>query len=116
MTASAPCSIVSLILSCFSSLREICSDTHTLLGGLELVIVAQDSGRRRRLGREAVCTPVWIYQCARGLGDVRHRTAEGANLEYADSVHSLRRGACAERRAVWRAFESAVQVLEMRES
>src|SRR6266851_9092746 len=28
ITASAPCSMVSLILSCFSSLREICSDTQ----------------------------------------------------------------------------------------
>ena len=37
-------------------------------------------------------------------------------LEYADGVHSLRLGAFAERRAVRRPFESAVQMLEMREN
>src|SRR5712672_1981340 len=47
ITASAPCSMVSLILSCFSSLREICSDTHALLNGLETAIVTQDNNRKR---------------------------------------------------------------------
>src|SRR5260370_10267495 len=45
MTASAPCSMVSLMWSCFSSLREICSDTHALLRDLEVVIVTQDYHR-----------------------------------------------------------------------
>src|SRR5258708_39751117 len=49
ITASAPCSMVSLILSCFSSLREICSDTQTLLMGLEYVIVTQEPDYRRAL-------------------------------------------------------------------
>src|SRR4029077_6756957 len=47
ITASAPCSMVSLILSCFSSLREICSDTPALLSGLETAIVTQDNDGRR---------------------------------------------------------------------
>src|SRR5205823_7444745 len=45
-TASAPCSMVSLILSCFSSLREICSGTHALLNGFEHAIVTQDANSR----------------------------------------------------------------------
>src|SRR5579863_1445499 len=39
-TASAPCSMVSRTLSCFSSLREMCSDTSVLLPELETPIVA----------------------------------------------------------------------------
>src|SRR6266567_1109061 len=60
-TASAPCSMVSLILSCFSSLREICSATPTLLNGFEYAIVAQDSTRTRI--RQPV--PMHLKQMAR---------------------------------------------------
>src|SRR5260370_36862082 len=35
---------------------------------------------------------------------------------YADGVYSLRRGACAEGRPVWRAFESTVHVLTLPEN
>src|SRR5262249_60444407 len=45
-TASAPCSMVSLILSCFSSLRERCSDTLALLNGFGPTIVTQEGARR----------------------------------------------------------------------
>jgi hypothetical protein len=35
-----------LILSCFNSLREICSGTRALLNGLQHAIVAQDDNRK----------------------------------------------------------------------
>src|SRR5271163_4537912 len=53
-TASAPCAKDSLILSCFNSLREMCSDTVTLLNDLEPAIVAQETdwpGGRRLVWR-----------------------------------------------------------------
>src|SRR5882724_9720858 len=113
MTASAPCSMVSLILSCFSSLREICSDTHALLIGLECLIVAQVPTRRRvrKASREHGLTAsheIWPL-FSKALRMV-------LTLECADGVHSLRRGSFAEGRASQRPFKGAVQVFKMREN
>src|SRR5438132_2498721 len=115
MTASAPCSMVSLILSCFSSLREICSDTRTLLIGLECIIVTQEPDHRRARSADRRCVaqvlPFRSKKCrARSRG---HRMV--LILKYADGLHSLWRGTFAERGAIRRPYKSAVQMLELRE-
>src|SRR5437899_3058676 len=110
MTASAPCSIVSLILSCFNSLREICSDTCSPEG----------SGTCHRSIR---CCIRRIRRVPRMLGGFTFALktlpapSQGPRvvliLKDADGVHSLWRGAFAERGPAWRPCESAVQMLEV---
>src|SRR5438309_11516612 len=96
MTASAPCSMVSLILSCFSSVREICSDTRTLLIGLERMILAQEADHRwagHGLGARVAeftlsCEKHWASPKGNGMVLI---------LEHAGSWHSLGRRRLADR-------------------
>src|SRR5947208_3505496 len=111
-TASAPCSMVSLILSCFSSLREICSGTPVLLNGFEHVIVTQHSTRKPLESFVGLKLDLLFRVEKFRASSPAVRTVLVWNHE--DGLHSLRRGTFTERHGVRRAHESAVQVLKVR--
>src|SRR5689334_10970042 len=111
-TASAPCSMVSLILSCFSSLREICSATRALLNGFEYAIVTQDGTDkpvRNPLPGRGFTFP------AEKLRAIFSATRTVLLWNHENCLYSLWRRASAQRHGVWQAFESTIQVFEMRE-
>src|SRR5579859_580922 len=112
-TASAPCSMVSLILSCFSSFREICSGTPALLNGLEYVIVTQDCARkpiRNLFPRNGFTFPADSEKAF-------SPTVRTVLLwSHEDCLYSLRRGALAKGHRIWKASKSPIQVFEMRQN